>query len=339
MSKNPKIKGLIGVKGRYKFIRRAPIIGPDGEPEAGPIVQESPWCKNILTLYYFNQAMQTTSIQPLGCVVGVGNTPPDENDTTLDSYLASTTTIQSTAWDKNWTVSPRYTKLTRVFRFAQGAAEGNVAEAGITITPAINSTTPIISRALVVDGGGSPTIIPVQEDEFLDVVWECTWFVPEDVTGSFTQEIDGSPVSFDYSIRAVAMNSARWGSGATTTYIGAYRPIFSASSGNFSGDFHSFAGTLTTHTAYESTPSGNANNRVINVTSAAYTNDSKQREHTVHFGLDQANIDISSFFISLGGSQSGGLGLGAFEVLIDPPVEKVSTKIYSFDFVLSMDNA
>lgn len=341
MSNTPEFRATVSVSGRYKFLRRKAHVLANGDILAGEVVEETPWCKNILTLYYFNQAHTSNSIQPWGCVVGTGNATPLETNTTLASYLAQTTTIQTTAWTKNWTVSPRYTKLSRTYRFGQGVAAGNVAEVGITLASSgINGSTPIISRALVVDGGGTPTTITVLADEFLDVVWECTWYVPEDVTGSFNMTIDGVVTAFTYTVRAVDMNTARWGAGATNTFIGANYPIYSPLSGNFSNGFHSCAVPQTTLAPYDSGGlTHSASNRVINVTSAAYVANSKQREHTLYFGLNEANIAIQSVYVSMGGSQSSGVALGAFQLLFSPAVNKVATKLFEIKIVMSLANA
>lgn len=329
-----KIGATMSVSGRYKLIRR--------KAADESVVQETAWCKNILTLYYFNQAMTTTGIQPLGCVVGTGNTTPAESDTSLDTFLAGTDTKQTQgAWTKNTTVSPRSTTLSITYRFGEGVAAGNVAEVGMTIATSPNSGTPIISRALVVDSGGSPTTITVLSDEYLDVVWDVTFYVPEDDTGSFNMDIDGASTSFDYTVRAIDMNSIRWGANVSNrNYIGAYFPSVNGNFGSHSVGRDCAASAVDTLVAYDSAMTGNGStNRATSVAADSYTADSKQRAYTVGWGLNVANISINSIYISLAGSSDVGLGLGAFQVLLDPPVTKVSTKVFSFDFVLSLANA
>lgn len=330
----------ISVRGRYKILRRK-AIEINGVRTAGPVIDSTPWSKNILTLYYFNQGFQG-QVQPLGCVVGTGNSTPDETDTVLDAYLAHTIDHINTTTTNNWTVSPRYAQMTRTFRFGEGVAAGNVAEVGIVMTTSsIDGSTPIISRALPVDNMGNPTSITVLSDEYLDVVWECTWYVPEDVAGTFTMTIDGVPTNFNYTVRATSLGEqSHWNFTSSRASLGGYRPLFSATSGSFAPASYSFANTSSTLVAYETNTNGVASNRVTDVVAESYINDSKEREYKFVFALDVANIAVQSFFIALGGSlTSVSTGLGKFQVLLDAPITKDASKILTFSFKLSMANA
>lgn len=331
----PEIRATIGVKGRYKFIRRKAVDDGFGNLVAGEVVEETPWCKNILTLYYFNQAMTTANMQALSCVVGTGNAAPAESNTALQSFLAGTITVQATSRTANWTVSPRYAKFSRTFRFGAGVAAGNVAEVGVCLigTVPIN-TTPIISRALVVDGGGTPTTITVLSDEFLDVIWECTWFTPEDVTGSFNMTIDGVSTAFNYTVRGIGLQGANWTQSAIVGTGGV--ALVAGSDGTHSTNVHCGANTQTTMTAYETDGSVTIANRADSTSSASYVNDSKQRSVTLNWGLNYGNIAIRTIFICMGSAT--GTRFGQFQVLLNNPVTKVNTKLFAFTFTVSMAN-
>ncbi len=87
------------------------------------------------------------------CMVGSGNAAPAETDTALQAR-ASTSNINVQSNNSN--VSPRYGWRRRTFRFAAGAAAGNLSEVGVGWT-----TTAVFSRALILDGSGNPTTITV----------------------------------------------------------------------------------------------------------------------------------------------------------------------------------
>lgn len=331
----PEIHATIGVKGRYKLIRRKAVMDDFGELVAGDIVEETPWCKNILTLYYFNQAMTNANMQALSCVVGTGNATPLETNTALQSFLAGTITVQTTSRTSNATVSPRYVKFSRTYRFGAGVAAGNVAEVGVCLigTVPIN-TTPIVSRALVVDGGGTPTTVTVLSDEFLDVIWECTWYTPEDVTGSFNMTIDGVVTAFNYTVRGIALDDSAWTQSAIIGTGGA--ALVSSSDGSHSINAHSGVSTASTLTAYDAEQSVSVSNRADSTSSAAYVADSKQRSFTLNWGLNYGNIAIRTIYVMMG-SQTN-TRFGNFQVLLNNPVTKINTKIFSFTFVVSMAN-
>lgn len=107
-----------------------------------------------------------------GCYVGTSSTPPDVTDTQLGALLASTTTILSAATiaptSPNWQPGRSLT-----YRFDRGVAAGNLTEIGV----GWGSTT-LFSRALIVDGGGTPTTFVVLSDEVLDVSYTVRCVLP-----------------------------------------------------------------------------------------------------------------------------------------------------------------
>lgn len=121
------------------------------------------------------------------CVVGTGNTPPANTDTTLVSQIAAAadTAVQGSGGDvtRQVATSPRWIQISRTWRFAAGTAAGNLTEVGIrrgTGTPQN-----LFSRALIADAGGNPTTLTVLSDEILDVTYRFRYFIPEsDVTGT-----------------------------------------------------------------------------------------------------------------------------------------------------------
>lgn len=333
----PKIQATIGVKGRYKLIRRKAVDDGSGNLIAGATVEETPWCNNILTLYYFNQAMTNTNMQAFSCVVGAGSAAPAETDTAMQSFLAGTNIIQAGSRTSNSTVSPRYAKLSRTFRFGAGVAAGNVAEVGVCIVSSTpTAATPIISRALIVDGVGTPTTITILSDEFLDVIWECTWFIPEDVTGSFNMTIDGVVTPFNYTVRGIGLNGSSWVPGSGVVGCAGVASVAS-SDGGHSLNAHCGANTTSILQGYDVESSVSIANRADSTTSAAYIADSKQRTVTINWGLNYGNISIRTIYVVMGFSTS--VRFGMFQILLNNPINKINTKILSFTFVVSMANA
>lgn len=115
----------------------------------------------------------------IGVVVGTGNTPPTVSDTSLGSYLAGTTTVQS-ALNKASARggAPDYWVEGNItYRFAAGAAAGNLTEVGVvsSFTQSPLSYT-LFSRALIVDESGNPVTITVNADEYLDVVYTLRFY-------------------------------------------------------------------------------------------------------------------------------------------------------------------
>ncbi|RRU17823.1 hypothetical protein [Stenotrophomonas sp. 278] len=107
------------------------------------------------------------------CRVGTGNTAPANGNTALVSQVAVSSTVQADTNGVNRAGLPTvfYGWRRRTIRFAagsMGASAVNLAEVGVS--PAAASA--LFSRALILDGGGSPTTIAVQPDEVLDVTYE-----------------------------------------------------------------------------------------------------------------------------------------------------------------------
>ena len=129
------------------------------------------------------------------CQVGSGDNTPANTDTTLETFVAATNnTSNDTAAAQ--ASAPYYASRTKVFRFAAGAAAGNLSEVGIAWT---NGAGSLYSRALILDGGGLPTTITVLSDEFLDVTYQLRIYPPTvDVTGTIT--LDGN--NYNYVLRA-----------------------------------------------------------------------------------------------------------------------------------------
>lgn len=342
-ARRAKVHATIRVGGAYKLVARKAVNDSAGNRVPGPITRETPWCKNVATLNYFNLMLASpNALYYRGCVVGTGNSAPDETDTALDTYLAATTTRQATEIERNYTVSPRFNKIRLTWRFGEGVAEGNVAEVGVVIMStnggSVDGSAPLGSRALVVDGGGSPTVIPVQADEFLDVIWDCYWYVPEDVSGTVSLDIDGVPTDHDFTIRGAYMASSNSHGGWGLPHINPINPsprIVPSTSGNSWNNGGSIAYNTQSLVGYDvHNTSGDLAAAAADSNSAsAYSAGSKTRTFTFKWSLNKGN---------LGSGGIGSIGFlfnwGAFQMSLDPRVDKVNTKVFEIDMTVTLAN-
>ena len=115
--------------------------------------------------------------------VGTGNTAPSNTDTALvDKVAAVSGGSPSLAWD---TTSPKSAVFTRIYTFPTGAAAGVLNELGLAVSLSGTLTT----RALFVDGSGTPTAITVLSDEQLIVTYRLIFTASEtDATFVTTQQ-------------------------------------------------------------------------------------------------------------------------------------------------------
>lgn len=136
------------------------------------------------------------------CQVGTGTTTPAVGQTALAAFFAGSSTVGATDAESYVAGPPTYHQLVRTRRFAEGTFSGtNLTEVGMGWTA---TTGNLFSRALILDGGGSPTSITVLADETLDVEYTLRSYPPSsDVNG--TVSLGGN--SYDYTIRASNVGS------------------------------------------------------------------------------------------------------------------------------------
>lgn len=143
--------------------------------------------------------------------VGTGSTPPAVTDTALDAFLygsscqgalslAEWATITNTG-DAAGTV-PRSSNISQAFTWPLGAVVGNVTEVGMYVTTTYSAaplTGSLYSRALFVDGGGSPvTLVVTASDYFRLTVYRERHTQQTNITGTFDYTVDGVTTSVGY---------------------------------------------------------------------------------------------------------------------------------------------
>ncbi len=312
--------------------------------EFGKTLRETPFGKNIITYTGFSQILQNQSGN-LVMVLGSGNTTPAIGNTTLVSYLGKSATLASQSTTRNTTPDVNnevWWRTTYRVTFGPGSLGGgsvNVAEAGIVANVGLGSVTsssPVLSRGLLVDNVGSPTTVSVNNAvEYLDVIWEYTEWLKASDTGSVDLTIDGVVTTFSYEVRPYyfdnvggSFNYGGWSDAGSLTL-----PGFSIyGSGTYTNPWLSnvFAGPLVAITG-DGLGGGTYSNIPI-ITTDAYVPNSLERT-------------LKMTWLPIYGNISGGIGvfrvhLGhtCWQVSFSPKIAKVSTKQLDMFWSFSMAN-
>ena len=291
----------VKVAGRYKL--EALKLDSSGQIISKRLLAD--WFSNLITNGGLDR-MATQLDYASRCHVGSGSNTPQVTDSSLQSWVAVTTTVNSNITGTN--SSPLYAYSTRVYRFAEGAAAGNLSEVGIGW---LSSNSGMFSRALILDGDSNPTTITVLSDEVLDVTYELRFYAyVDDFTGTinFTGSIGGS---YDYIIRAAEVGT-----------ILAPAAFVLLSCNAYTGDIQAITGT----------PSGTT--AALTVSSASYSAGTFERYVTVSASLTQANLvgGIRSLRLSFGASNTH---TSRWQVQFTPNIPKTSSTILSITFRIS----
>ena len=289
--------------GRFRL--RKGVVMPDGSEK---VTGGTEWFDNLIT----NRGMNAIGERASGfesilvaCQVGTGSATPTFADTTLSNRIATTTTVQST--NSSIVVGPpRYGRRTIVFRFAQGAAAGNLTEVGISYETTANGL--LYSRALIQDASGNPTVLTVLPTEFLDVEYETRLYIP---TGDSTFNIlvGGTPTVVT---GRVALNGS-------SNYWCSFIPRL-AHNGFTALTQELYSGGLGDESSY---PSGKIGG-IFQPTMAPYVPDSYYMDYVCSYGINDGNGNIRCVRQTT--------TMGAFQFEYDPPIPKDNTKTMTLRF-------
>lgn len=274
----------------------------DGKEIPGTRRQPVPTFQNLITNGGMNRYGEFTDYLN-NCQVGSGSTPPNVNDSTLVSRIAGvvflagsiTSTVQSTA--------PYYAANTRTYQFAAGIATGNLSEVGVGWL----TTAGLFSRALIVDGAGTPTTITVLADEILQVTYQLRYYAPvADASGTVT--LGG--VAINWISRACNVtNSSNWAVGVSAALAPVSNQV-------------AYAGAIGAVTGQ---PAGSVY-AATTIADAAYSAGTFTRAGDISWGLAAGNF-------------SGGItaiktkhGAGAYQYGFTPAIMKDSTQTLSLTF-------
>lgn len=236
------------------------------------------------------------------CFVGSGNAAPANTDTSLQTLVGSTSTITVNTQGNSGS-SPWFGTTTNTYRFAAGVATGNLAEIGVGVGP-----TNIFSRALILDGGGSPTTITVLSSEALDATYQLQNNSPTtDVTGNVTI----AAVNYAYTIRAaVANQTSNWAvnGGGDQGGLRNTCPVFNGAIGAVTGS-----------------PAG-ATAAATSIANSAYSSGNHFIDALVTYGLTAGNVSggISAVQAFLGVNSAS---MGSIQVGFSPSIPKDASHV------------
>lgn len=298
-----KISTALGLQARFKFVLH--------KASTGEISNELPWTRNIVLDSGLARMSQGHWVDR--CMVGSGNTVPLPTDTSLTSFVASTTTITSITQQLNSTVEPYYTAYTVCFRFNEGVGTGTLREVGLGWTD-----DRAWNKALILDNDGNPTDLVKLADEFLDIYCQIRVYAQSSYSGTVklydkngtelsTHTVTGLPV-----IIGGGLNFSRFGDGTYTT----------AGSG-----FTFYDGNI--GTSLTSTPNGSYFDMSNITTTVTYPTTTSMLTTTVA-GLDKLNGSIRSLFIkrkdTFGATYNMWDVSDGYKFQFDPPIVKNNTQ-------------
>jgi hypothetical protein len=308
---NPVFNVKCGVAGFYSFAKGK--VDANGEPIPGTHV-EMPQFKNLvldqgldyLYLTVASGGLSTYEMFP-ACFVGTGNATPAVTDTQLETELAVSSTYMSTSSTFVDHSTDPYWRYVRVYRYAAGVATGNLTEVGVG-----RDSDQLSSRALILDGGGSPTSITVLADEYLDVTYEWRNYIdPTEL--SLVATIGGVPYDVTYKPFDI------------DTVPNIHLPIAGVSGiGQMRVRETDVLGTVYTG------PSG-TDSSDLSLTISSYTLGNYYADITGEWALDTGNFTTGIGSLTMTSSQA------RYQFSFDPKIPKDATKILSITVRVSWD--
>lgn len=286
----------VGLQGFYKI----EAVRPDGRRRL-----LADWFPNIITNLGLNRL--GTSFPVDRAMVGTGTSTPTATQTQLDNRIATTASPGAgNATAGNFNTGPEtdhYGWRRWVFRFNTGVATGNLTEVGVGW-----GDTSLFSRALILDGGGSPTTITVLPDESLDVTYELRLYATTtDVTGNFV--ISGTTYS---TVLRPSDFPSGWGNpGYASEGVMGGSPMGVSHGAGALGAISASPGGSTT---------GNSSSAVA---IGSYVNNSYERDIRYTWGLNNGNADISNVLLRH--------GLGRHKISFSPVLAKRDTNVLTLD--------
>lgn len=294
---NVQVSQKVTMAGKFKL----EAVRPDGTRRV-----LADWFDNLIVDQGLNR-IGTGTFMPY-CHVGTGSTAPGNSDTALVAFVAATNTVQAET-SGTASSSPYYGYRVRTYRFAQGAAAGNLTEVGIgwASTGAV-----LFSRALIKDGGGSPTTITVLSDEFLDVSYELRCYAP---TSDSVVTVTISGTNYDFTCRAANVTNSLW-------WAPRDQAILDTNTSGSHVEQSAYNGSIGAVTAL---PSGTSD-APKTVTKQTYSNNSYRADFACFWDLNDGNL--AGFISAMVFSSS----LGSFQMGVTPDIEKDGTKLLTLTY-------
>ena len=189
-------------------------------------------------------------------------------------------------------------------------AAGNLSEVGVGWTGGA-----CFSRALIVDGVGTPTTITVLGDEILDVTYEFRRSWP---TGDGTATLTVNAVNYDVLWRALSVGA--WETGMTTFAANGSNDINTFQFGvrSYTGGVPANLGGITVDPGMTAGGDGSLGY------GAAYVNNSHERNYVGSFSPAQMTSTITAVRVNAVG--------GNFKCSLNPAIPKDNTNTFSLSF-------
>lgn len=267
--------------------------------------------------------------------VGTGTAVPAATDVAVTGTWVRTTSTQ-TITNSNSGAPDYYATWSSTKRFAAGVATGTWTEVGIGSYESTGPVNRVFSRALIVDGGGSPISITVLADEYLDVTYTLELHQQNtDFSGSFLL----SGVTYNYTGRRgyaaqLAIGNSWTSVGMTLDPSPNPGYPFCVTFGPLSNPSVSALGPITDTI----TNSTSINTSGITFSEAAYINGSYTKTCTDTYPLSTGNYvrGIIGFLRGLAGiGGSSNYIRSGWQILLDKPIPKDATKILTLNWSAS----
>lgn len=257
----------------------------------------------------------TTSNRLSACRVGNGTAEPTDEDTTLESFVAGTTSrVNGADHNTGNTSSPPYWRQAHfVYTFSIGAIVGNITEISVGPAPATAGTNSF-SRELIRDEEAAPTSISLNSEQQLRAHYWLRHYAPvADNEGNVDITLDGVPTSHAFVRRAAGAGGSAWNVGPTESVLFGVNTASNALA----------SGALAAATAQPSGLKGMTSKDV-----SAYTPGSYARSAALYWGINEGNGTSPVVRVTLG-SQGG---MANFQIGLTPSIEKDNTKTLTLNF-------
>lgn len=272
------------------------------------------WFPNLITDLGMDRIGAGSSLFG-AAMVGDGSTPPANGDGQLANWVASGGSLQGTSGGYV-PGTPFHMASRATYRFAQGAAAGNLTEVGMSWGSVSGN---LFCRSLIKDGNGNPTTITVLASEYLDVTYELRFYPPQ-TDQSFNLTIAG--VTHACTIRAA--QTSQWVHYESLFYGGASFTTGSSSNQNYLYSSGASLGPVT------GGPTGAASvTSVSAATNQTYVAGSYTKHGTLSIGLNDGNLSggISAYVFQT--------YIGCYQVTFNPPIAKTNTKTMTISPAIS----
>ena len=251
----------------------------------------TPWFDNLITNIGLDRLGNSTTTVFTWASIGTGTTTPAFTDTSLAAFTASTSTITLDS-QTNQGPSTYIAQCQFHHTYAQGAVVGNMAEVGVGWATGGGS---LWSRALILDGGGSPTTLTVTALDQLTVYYQLT-MTPDLTDLSSTVSISGTTYNYTGRIATVAT----WMASFYTVFQSGSPARWATAAGGSGFPLTSYS--TQTLGAITSTPAGTASNGGTN-SIGTYTTGNRYLDNTITVSPSQCNSSggVGSFVVHFNG--------------------------------------